>query len=579
MSWTPYGGERYLSWHELAAWCHALADAHPDLVTLDTIGTTRNGNALLLLTIAAGRDARPVEQRSAFWLDGGTHAAEWTGVMSALYSASRWVEGLLAGDPALTAWFSRHAAFVLPCMSPDGYRALHDGAPFLRSTLRPPRQGQLRVGLEPRDIDGDGEVRWMRWRHPAGPYVEDEDLPLYMRNRRVDDDPARAFFVASEGEFLEWDGQRWTAAPLRHGLDLNRNFPGHWAPFSMFGMDGGEVPLSEPESRAVVDAVRARPGIAAAVTNHTYTGALLTQPYRDPSPLSDQDVALMEVLGQDAVRGTGYRCMRVHPDFVYDASKPIVGVWADTLSTVFGIPGYTLELWDPFAAAGVSNDKPASFFRLPSDDQLRPLFAHFTGPDAPADAVTAWRPFDHPQLGPVEIGGLDYLRTVRNPPVALLAAECARGHTVADRVRKALPQLSVRVVDEPLPGGLRAIHAVAENSGFLSTGALPYAEQRSLVPTVQLRLELAEGVRLVAGEAAIDIGHVDGWGAMRIAGSRHPLYPDLPARGHRHAVRWVVQGDGPVTVRWTGGRAGSGSATSAPTDPVGAPTEPVGGLR
>lgn len=572
MSWTPYVGDRYLSWHEIAGWCHALAQAHPDLVTLDRIGTTRHGNGLLLLTVATGRDRRRVADRSAFWLDGGTHAAEWAGVMSALYTVSRWVEGLIEGDPSLTDWFSRHAAFVLPCMSPDGYQALHDGAPFLRSTLRPPRPGQLRVGLEPRDIDGDGEVRWMRWRHPAGPYVEDETLPLYMRNRRVDDDPSRAFFVAPEGEFLEWDGHRWIAAPLRHGLDLNRNFPGHWAPFSMFGMDGGDIPLSEPESRAVVDALRARPGVAAAVTNHTYTGALLTQPYRDPSPLSDQDIALMEILGQDAVRGTGYRCLRVHPDFVYDPSKPIVGVWADTLSTVFGIPGYTLELWDPFAAAGFTNDDPATFFRLPTDDQLRPLFAHFTGPGAADDAVRPWRPFQHPQLGPVEIGGIDYLRTVRNPPTALLATECARGHTVADRIRMALPDLTVRIVEKPLPGGLRSIEAIVENLGFLSTGGLPYAEQRNLVPTVQLRLEPHPGARIVAGESAVDLGHIDGWGAMRIAGSRHPLYPNLPARDHRRAVRWVVEGDGPITVHWTGARAGNGATTSVPSMPADPPS-------
>ena len=47
----------------------------------------------------------------------------------------------------------------------------------------------------------------------------------------------------------------------------------------MFGMDSGDYPLSEPESRATVEAFRARPRIAAAVTNHTYTGCILTHPY------------------------------------------------------------------------------------------------------------------------------------------------------------------------------------------------------------------------------------------------------------------------------------------------------------
>src|SRR5690606_12854017 len=142
-------------------------------------------------------------------------------------------------------------------------------------------------------------------------------------------DPADAWFFCLEGTFLSWDGHRYVAAPLRFGHDLNRNFPAHWAPFEMFGMDGGTYPLSEPESRAVVDAFAARPHIAAALSNHTYTGALLTQPYRPDSPLESADLRLMERLARQAVEGTGYRVFRVHPDFSYDPKQVTVGVWAD----------------------------------------------------------------------------------------------------------------------------------------------------------------------------------------------------------------------------------------------------------
>ena len=70
-----------------------------------------------------------------------------------------------------------------------------------------------------------------------------------MRHRRLDDRPEDAFFFCSEGTFIHWDGVAWVDAPREFGLDLNRNFPGSWAPFRMFGMDGGAYPLSEPESR------------------------------------------------------------------------------------------------------------------------------------------------------------------------------------------------------------------------------------------------------------------------------------------------------------------------------------------
>ena len=62
---------------------------------------------------------------------------------------------------------------------------------------------------------------------------------------------------------------------------------------------------SEPESRAVLDAVAARPNIGSAVTNHTFTGCLLAPPGRKDSPLPASDVKRMQRLALDAVQGTG----------------------------------------------------------------------------------------------------------------------------------------------------------------------------------------------------------------------------------------------------------------------------------
>ena len=123
------------------------------------------------------------------------------------------------------------------------------------------------------------------------------------------------------------------------------------------------ISLSETESRAVVDAFASRPRTAAALTYHTFTGALLTQPYRKNTPLNKVDIRLMNAIGEQAVKGTDYRVIKIYPDFVYDEDSDVVGVWSDTLSTVFGVPGYTLELWDPFKRNGLENPHPASFFQ------------------------------------------------------------------------------------------------------------------------------------------------------------------------------------------------------------------------
>lgn len=539
-------GERYLDFDAVEAHLRALAASAPEWTALECIGRSREGRPLLLLTI--GDQHGDPGDRPALWLDGGTHAVEWTGVMSAMVSVARWVEGLLRGDEGLRTSFRRHTVYAVPCISPDGLQHTVHGAPFFRSTVRPPRPGTVRVGLEPSDIDDDGEVRWMRWRSPAGPFVPDGDHVVLMRPRTVDDDPDDAWFYAPEGAFLQWDGVRWIQASRQFGLDLNRNFPVDWAPFSMFGMDAGTFPGSEPESRAVLDAVAARPNIAAAVTNHTYTGCLLTPPSRKDSPLPAGDVARMQRLAKDLVAGTGYRTFAVHPEFMYDPDKPIIGTWDDTLSAVFGIAAFTLELWDPFAWAGLEHDDPLAMFRDPSQERIRTLVDKIVA----EGMVEPWRPFDHPQLGPVEIGGIAYRTTVRNPPETLLPAECDRGFTVADRLRRALPEVRPELTVTPLGSDQLEVRLVLENVGALPTCSLEHAVGIGTAPPV--RAELI-GADIVSGDALQELHHLDGW--LREGFERNPVYARLPSRGHRAVARWVVRGRAGA-VEWRAGRGGSG---------------------
>ncbi len=554
---TDYAGARYLDWPDVLAHLDALVAQAPTWVRLDTIGESRGGRGIPLLTIGA-RDGAP-DERPGFWLDGGTHAAEWTGVMAALYAATRWVAALRDGDEGARAWFAAHTAYVLPCMSPDGFVAMRAGAPFLRSTLRPPRDGRPRAGLCPEDLDGDGQVRWMRWRHPAGPWIfADPASPARLRRRTVDDDPREAWFVCDEGTFRAWDGTRWLEASREHGQDLNRNFPASWAPFEMFGMDSGDYPLSEPEARAATEALRARPRIAAVLTNHTYTGCILTPPYRKPSPLGERDLFMMRALAKSAVAGTGYRTFDVVPDFTYDPDKPIVGVWADTLATTFGIVGYTLELWDPFAFAGVTVEKPAKMFVEPDEDAIGAMIDAFSKEPG---ALIPWRAFAHPQLGEVELGGIEYMTTVRNPPERLLAAECERGFVVADRLRRALPNVQSKLTLTPLEGDLSRVELVLENLGYLPTSSLLHAEKIGTAPPAHAVLE---GAAPIEGPAHQALGWLDGWGAMQASAARHPVYPSLePDRGHRARAAWVVtRGAGAITVRWDAGRGGRGVASA-----------------
>lgn len=549
-AWSPYRGNVYLDYLEVEQFCQQAAAAFPQWLKLESYGRSRHGRPLLLLTLHVGE--RP-EQSPGFWVDAGTHASEWAGVMAVLYSLSGWLEQLQAGDAELVAFLSTHTIYLLPCLSPDGFQYMQEGGPYVRSTLRPSRE-RVRVGLEPQDLDGDGEVLWMRWKHPAGPWVQDEHLPMLLRPRRLEDAPDQAYFACSEGLFHLPEQSGPVQAPAQFGLDLNRNFPVSWTPFSQFGMDGGAFSLSEPESRACLDALAARPNVCGVITHHTYTGALLTPPYRPDTPLSGWDLDTLSRLGMELIAGTGYRIFKVYPEFQYEPGKNIPGSWADFLSAVWGIPAYTLELWDPYGFAGVELKEPARAFFNPEMEGIRKVVSAFV--ELP-DTWKPWTPFEHPQLGQVEVGGLREHFTIRNPPPSKLREELDRAHTVVDRMRRCLPTVRLQATLTPVEGLEQVQRLTVEcwNHGYLGTWGLPHAEKQKLTELPTLSLDL-EGLTLVQGEPVQAVGHLSGWGDAPASFRPHPLNPTLANVGPRLAVQWLVKGRGQARVCWQHTRGG-----------------------
>ena len=225
--------------------------------------------------------------------------------------------------------------------------------------------------------------------------------------------------------------------------------------------------------------------------------------------------------------------------------------------TVFGVPGYTLELWDPLTEAGIEMEKPLDFLLKPDPDKMRKVFAYFSTED---HAVEPWRSFDHPQLGEVEIGGLDYLRTIRNPPVAKLRAECESGFKVADSLRRSLPDVEGEL-SMAHHGHAWTVELTIENHGYLPTSGTVHGAKLTGVPRISAKLECGDGLSIVSGPDEIELEHLEGWGQTLVGSGRNPVYASLPTHGHRTVARWMVEGSGKVAVNWCAGRAGEGRLT------------------
>jgi hypothetical protein len=175
--------------------------------------------------------------------------------------------------------------------------------------------------------------------------------------------------------------------------------------------------------------------------------------------------------------------------------------------------------------------------------------------------VGAWRPFEHPQLGPVEIGGYDPRIGIWNAPEARIAELCDAHTRVLLRVASLAPRVTVTPGPvEPLGGGLHRVTAVVENRGYLPTYVLSSSRDLPWNDPLRARIVPGEGVTLAGGDASQIVGHLEGWGSYDNGGT--PSFARTTATPVRARVSWVVRGQGCVAIEAGAARVGTVSATA-----------------
>jgi len=544
--------DKYLRYEDLTRTLHALAKEHPDLCRVGSVGSSVEGREIWLVELT-NAGTGPAREKPAFWVDGNTHAGEVTGSMAALYLIEHLLEGY-GSDGLLTRLLDEQAFYVLPRLSPDGAERYLTTPYTLRATLRPWPEPEEEPGLHPEDVDGDGNVLQMRVEDENGEWSVSEKDARLMVPRAPDEAGATYYRLYREGTFKDYDGfERKIARPL-YGLDMNRQYPYHWQDEEM---DAGPYPLSEPESRAQVDFFLEHKNIFGVHTYHTFCGAIL-RPYsnRPDDEMREHDLAVYKALGDRGTQITGYPNISVYHDFSYDPKKFITGAFDDWAYDYYGVFAFTIEFWSMARAAGVEVENFIEFFRDPPEDASLKMLA-WNDRELGGDGFVPWRPFDHPQLGRVEIGGWKTKFTAQNPPPKFLEAECEKLTRFALSHASTAPRLQTRLATEELSPGLRRLELIVENAGYLPTNVSRVAADKKLARPVEVRLKLPRGASLVSGEPEVELGHLAGRSAL--AGNRWKspaFFEGLPSDYASRKV-WVVRGGGPVEVEVRGGRAGT----------------------
>jgi hypothetical protein len=496
---------------------------YPELTEVYSIGKSYLGADLWVIEIT-NKATGPALEKPGFYLDGGLHSGELTGSAVATYAIGRLLNGY-GSDPQITRLLDTMTFYVRPKFNPDGSDLVLATDQSLRSSVRPvDEDGDGLFDEDPNeDLDGDGRILTMRVEDPDGNWVVSPEDPRLM-DPRLPDDPCPCYTLYPEG--IDNDGDGLFGEDGTGGLDMNRNYPRNWER-EHIQQGSGEFPLSEPETHAAVRFITDRPNITGIVHGHTSGGFV----YRLPSAVRPQDfpeidLSLIVHLGEEYTRTTGR-------PVVPSSNNPLSHRHGTLISWGFwdrGIIGWVPEYVEP---AGWVTDYDGD--GVISDlEQLR-----YNEEELGGRYFQDWTPFDHPQLGRVEIGGWWTRFWRQNTPPELLDREVELQMPWILYLAEQAPRLSMAApVVTSLGEGRFRVEVEIRNEGYLPTsltdrGNVGRVDRNGVLrdqvvppPTVTLQVE---GGTVEDGPARRVIPHL---------GGSNPFLQEVTVPDH--TVSWTV---------------------------------------
>jgi hypothetical protein len=273
--------------------------------------------------------------------------------------------------------------------------------------------------------------------------------------------------------------------------------------------------------------------------------------------MAPDDLAVFRQLEVWAKALTGYPVVSGYEEFLYAPDKPLHGDLTDYAYNQRGAFAYVVELWDLFKRLEMPAPKKFVDYYGQFDRAAAGKLAAWDRAHNHGRVVRPWKRFTHPQLGEVELGGIDARVGVWNPPPELLGEMCAQQAACFLRVAALAPEVVVRSATATRLGDdLARIDLVVDNRGYLPTYGV--AAARPLEWNEPLHADLAaDGCALVEPHRArAPLGHLAGWGRGVGLGADELAYLRSNGNGASARASWLVRGTGRVTLRVGAPRVG-----------------------
>ncbi len=549
-------------YHDYTSLSRDLSDlvrARPRLAQLESIGKSFEGRDLWVVTLGKTEPGKP-----AIYLDAAHDGADVVASEVAFRALAYLLEEFT--PDSLVDLVSRVTLHVLPRANPDAVERGFAEPPRRQHALLRPFDDDKDELLDedgPEDINGDGAITMMRVPDPAGDRIADGADPRLMVARKAGDE-GRFYRLYCEGN--DTDGDGLVGEDPEGGSWLVHNFPQGWE-MEQLQPGAGPYAASELETIALLEFFVAHPEIAAVVTlgqgdrpERAGAGKGDLVPKADAAVFEALDTLVEKVRGrklqtdyepsgETAFGGAG----QLLPTASRNAPAPkapraiVPGAFVDWAYFQTGAWALSPQVWaHPPHVETAAADSAEDTLRKETRDPVGLAWLEWIDAKATGGFVP-WRPYEHPTLGTVEIGGFRQSPRYLAPAAALdsLGAQTAR---LIVRLASRMPSLAIADLQAmPLSDGLYRIQLTVENTGRLPTLSAQ-ADTADIYHPVLAEVRLPERSAFVGSPDRVKLGNL--------------------GPGERRTAEWLVRSSPgeAILVRVWSVRGGSASKTVTLSD-------------
>jgi len=550
---SGYPEDEFAAYHDyssLTRLLKQLVKKYPHLSQLESIGTTQSGHEIWALTISNNKTGAASE-KAAVAVVGNIDGNHLIGSEIALFTASTLLDKYGKID-SVTQLLNQRTFYILPRINVDAAEARFQSPLFEQINNLTPTDDDYDGLVDedgPEDLNQDGLITMMRFPDPKGTWISDSLDSSLWRQANLQAGEAGKYRLEIEG--IDNDQDEALNEDPPGGVDLNQNFP---QDYPQYQPAAGRFMLSESESRALVDFMRSHPNIALVLIYGRHDN-LLKPP---EMPRAKKEAATGRKASQEKKTSEpDFNQLAVDDIFIYQQvasvykkitgltakSKPVdaAGAFFQWVYFQYGVPAFTTRIWWPPETKSSSPQNRPDSTQSPDEDSLKTaaekMPKKLSKDQAPSDDLkwltwirtelagegfVPWQTFQHPTLGPVEIGGFKpYVQT--NPPTRLIPATGSSHVNFTLYLSTLMPELKLKKVTiEKQTDSVYLLTVQIEKTGFLPD-VTAFARQTKIVKPTIARLTL-NNARLLTGTNVVYL-------------------TNLRLNGQQEQIEWLIWGE------------------------------------